>query len=213
MQFIGALCFLACTLIPCYRKTESQDRDAKCRVQVALGMLVNCMWTNQEPLLRLETKPKKKVFALTNYDVGQLTLIPYSESLVVDAETIANEGSRIRAHDVVGAGDKPVWIAKPPINFPKAGAEKRLGHVEIFWCVRESEPPQKKSGGETPPDPEAGNINMNLTTYRVLGAMAIKPESDTAASDVTRGWMHLSCVALCLMKFVYGHTRPKNKRN
>lgn len=164
-------------------------------------MLVSSLWINQEPILRLETKPKRQVYALQAYAIGQLILIPYSESIIVDDETPANNGSRIKT-DQVGkvslksVDGQPVWIGKPPINFPKPDAEKKTGNVEIFWCVRDLEHAQKKDGGETPSDPEAKNINMDLKTYRVLGAMAIKPQSDAPSADVTLGGMHLSRVAL-----------------
>jgi hypothetical protein len=184
MQFIGAFRVLVCTMIPCDRKAEAEDRDAKGRVQVALGMLVHSEWKDKEALLRLETKPKKAVFALRAYAVGELILVPYSESLVVEEISKANDHARILT-DVRGSNGKAVYISKPPINFPKPDAKSQTGQVEIFWCVRDSEKPEKKDAGETPSDPEAKYINMELKTYRVLGAMAIKPESDVAAVDVT----------------------------
>jgi hypothetical protein len=159
-------------------------------------MLVGTLWKGREPQLRLESKPRKKVFAIKAYDAGAIILIPYSESLVVEEVTEANQANRIET-DVIGSDDKPVWISKPGLVFPKADAKSQVGSLEMFWCVRDLEEAKEQQGDETPSDPEAKNINMHLINYRVLGAMAVKPQADAPPDQAPQGQgLYPPCVAL-----------------
>ena len=161
-----------------HQKKESQDRAGQAQVRVALGVLLDTIWKNMKPQgLRTESKPVKKVFAMKDYKAGELVLVPFSESLVADSVTPQNLATKLMT-DAKGAEGKPIWISKPTMTIPREGEEAKKGNLEIFWCVRDLVP---LDGGAAPPADD--KVNMTLKQYRVIGAIAVRPEGSPTSTE------------------------------
>jgi hypothetical protein len=167
----GVLC--DCSTYQSHRKPDNIDRDAKARVQTALRILLDTMWENKEPSLRLENKPTRRLFAAKDYPAGTLILIPYTENLKVDKITDSNKATMVMT-DVTASGNKMIWLSKPTIVIPNQMQSAGKGAISLFWCVADAADSAKQP---TPP----ANINMNLVNHCVRGAISVRPEGGIKA--------------------------------
>ena len=115
---------------------------AKSDVTTGLARLLDVFWNPDRmalPVLRLETRPVKKVFTEVACERGGLVLVPVSTNLVVEDSTAKHIAEHVET-GVKGYEGKSVWILPPVMNLPKPGdldsAKKKEIKLEVLWCVR-----------------------------------------------------------------------------
>ena len=161
-------------------KDESLDKVATSQVITGLRMAYDVMHADdgetgrdRTKMLRLESKPYKKVFVVEDVEAGELTLVPFSNSVVVDDESEKRISDCVKCSEVFGRKNRNVWINAPTQTMPKFGTDNEKASLELFWCVQKV--PVKKGQDE----PE--EVNMHLVDCRVLGALSVRIKGENKA--------------------------------
>ena len=125
-------------------KDESTDKVAVGYVLTALRMAYDVMQADvpregqdRNKMLRLESRPCKKVFVMEDVAAGALTLVPFSTSVVVDDETEKRISDCVKCV-TLGSRDRNIWIAPPTQVMPKLGTDTGKAQLELFWCVQKN---------------------------------------------------------------------------
>jgi len=159
-----------------YRMAENSDHQAsvaKCKVSVALDIVSEAL---PLPKVRIETKPRRKVYADVKYGVGELQVVPNSGQLCVDKPTDkSKDGFRLQTETMTPDG-RPVFILPSVVGAWDSGSggsgKMKKQTVEPFWCVH-------RLTDELPE--EERKDNMRVESVRVLGAIAMRPQNDADA--------------------------------
>ena len=107
---------------------------------------------------------------MQDVEAGELTLVLFSTSVVVDDATEKRISDCVKCC-VLGSRGRHVWIVPPTQIMPKLGTDTGKAQLELFWCVQRM---PVRDGKE--PD----EVSMHLMDCRVLGAVSVRMANASA---------------------------------